>query len=112
MPGLEAEGATPPRITDVLSLIDQMFSTGHVPGGEWQESQLRDVRSLLERGVFRVLDWPYDHRKAVGVPLHLKSWVKQLIDETRDGSSHYTIVSTNYDIAFEREVYRQLGFGR
>ncbi len=112
MPGLSHHDSSPPLITDVLSLIDQMLAAGNVPGGKISDSQMRHVRLLLERAIFRVLDWPYDHKDDAAVPALLKGLVDGLIESTKDEGAHCTIVSTNYDIAVEREIYRRLGFGR
>ncbi len=41
MPGLSHHDSSPPLITDVLSLIDQMLAAGNVPGGKISDSQMR-----------------------------------------------------------------------
>lgn len=110
MPGLDHPDAVPPMITDVLSLIDQMLVSRHVPSGKTTDFQMRQMRRLLERAIFRVLKWPYRHREATSIPAVLSGLVDGLMQRTANGGEHCAIVSTNYDIAVEMEIYRRLGF--
>jgi NAD-dependent SIR2 family protein deacetylase len=108
MPGLVRDDVSLPLITDVLSLTDQLLVGGHTALPMQTQEELVAARVLLERSIFRVLTWPYEHKEANEVPPVLRDSVDALLRGSDDGAARYSIVSTNYDIAFEREIYRRL----
>lgn len=91
-----------PLITEVLSLVDYSLLSSSVSSLDLSRKRLEEFRRLLERAVVATLDWPYQN---MNVPACLKKfgdWVRYLIKSGEPVS----IISTNYDIAVEKEVFR------
>jgi hypothetical protein len=86
--------------------MDQLLASGVAPYPGCSREELRKFRRMMELAIFRVLAWPYDHREERSVPGVLKELVKQLLE--RRESSSVALISTNYDIALEAELFRQL----
>lgn len=63
---------------------------------------------LIEQAMFTVLRWPYNPDDDADVPRLLRDLVTRIDATVRDATSYCSIVSTNYDIAVEYEVYRRL----
>jgi hypothetical protein len=91
-----------PLVTEVLSLVDYSLISSSVSSLDLSRKRLDEFRRLLERAVVATLDWPY---QAMNVPACLKKfgdWIQYLI---RSGES-VSIISTNYDISVENELFR------
>ena len=107
MPGLQTcDAEHVPLITDVLSMIDQLLVADSSPFPGCDVNELRRFRRMLECAIFEMLRWPYRHRHDAEVPELLKKLVKQI--STMAHQSHVAIVSTNYDVAVEQELFRCL----
>jgi hypothetical protein len=108
LPGLDSVGDNLPLITDVLSLIDHLLASGFVSSPRFQSASLQELRELLERAILQVLAQPSDPdlAKLNGPTLtDLAKW----IDARGRAGRPVTIISTNYDIALESEIYPLLG---
>ena len=123
-----------PPVTDVLSAIDHFLQSGIVPDLEFSLPDLLRARALLERGIFELLvrnedpdtlqmkdvpdvvseEWRQtSHRQLL--PLRPPSpelsatvdWLKELASSSDD---RVTVISTNYDIEVEQQLYNWLGY--
>jgi hypothetical protein len=130
------DSARLPSITDLLSTIDYLLSTGNAPGPAIDLALLSRARTLLERAIFEVLvrmEHP-DALRMEGVPAAVgEEWentyarhvlarentpdapariaaANWILDQVRAGQK-VTLISMNYDIEIEQELYRQLGYG-
>jgi hypothetical protein len=99
-----------PLITDVFSLVEYAIAAGEaLPIGD--EGALRRCRDLLKHAITDVLIGDFlepwntrnvEHRRQKAVLDRLTSWIQKL---GRDGG----VVSTNYDIGIEYELFRRVG---
>jgi hypothetical protein len=128
--------ASLPPITDILSAIDYSLLSGNSPGAGLTLRDLEQSRRLLERAIFELLsanvstgalemdgvpdtvsnEWREAAARRVfptktvdqGMELRQKlvAWLQGLV-----ASGHQvTLISTNYDIEVEQELYNQLGY--
>jgi hypothetical protein len=112
LPGIEraAPNALPP-VTEILSLIDQLLVSGASPFPGYSQEDIRRMRRMLELAIFRVLKFPYSRRKIDQVPELFRQLINQLC---RIGNAGWrvAIISTNYDMALDSELFRQLAADR
>lgn len=122
-----------PLITDVLSLIDHLALNFNAASKALTPSELARGRGLLERAIFEALAPSYDSdtidlpaplekerrtAQETGVSFDQGKGVPQLLTNLVDWiqkeaqSAKVSIVSTNYDIAVETELFRRLGYQR
>jgi hypothetical protein len=123
-----------PLITDVFSAVDHLLITGHAPAPEVTPDDLRRVRVLLERAIFELLvreesssDAPNDQGKSSELDLKRRMAVMSILpprppDQAAEltrtvqwlrklpagPNGRVTLISTNYDIEVEQELFRQL----
>lgn len=91
-----------PLVTEVLSLVDYSLISSSVSSLDLSRRKLDEFRRLLERAVVATLDWPY---QTTNVPSSLRKfsdWIRHLIRS----EEHVSIVSTNYDVSLEKELFR------
>jgi hypothetical protein len=102
-PGI-ARDVPPPSITDVLSLLDHSIAASSTPLRAGGLAELQTVRRLLERGIFEV--FPPEERADKGDALdRLCRWVA---DVARSPDDDIGIISTNYDLVVETELFERL----
>jgi hypothetical protein len=105
LPGLKTGQSTLPSITDVLSTLDHFLSSRDVPQPMFQPRFLEDLRTRLEYGVLQVLGGP-DDPASFRSRRHLLSQLAELLcGPPRPADSPVTVISTNYDILLETEIY-------
>jgi hypothetical protein len=104
LPGFNLPDLELPLITDVLSLIDHALSVSNLPLPRKAPPDLIRFRTLLERAIFEVLDWPY---KNYDVPRNLVQLVDWLMFKKKDDAHSVGVISTNYDIAIETELFKR-----
>jgi NAD-dependent SIR2 family protein deacetylase len=119
-----------PWITDVLSLLDHLAIYSNALSPKLGPLELVRARSLLERGIFESLERTYSNpdfdlpetikkewasvsantvrlSQCAYTDAHLTKMVDWLEYE-RSRSENLTVISTNYDIAVETELYVRL----
>lgn len=103
-PGIEHVDSTHVLVTEVLSIIDYMIASACVPAPLARRDDLQECRTLLERAIVEILDWPHDPRHPNDVPselLRLSKWMFEI-----GAASSFSLISTNYDEVIETELYR------
>jgi hypothetical protein len=140
MPGLEqwqagtsssGESEGLPLITDVLSLIDHLALNSNAASASLSSAKLTMLRKLLERAIFEALvrdysvnalDLPAQFQENQGIAQErgftfegdsqaptllttLGDWIQSEFE-----SGKVTIISTNYDIAAETELFKRIQF--
>jgi hypothetical protein len=124
-----------PLITDVLSAVDYSLLTANAPDPDFALSELAQARTLLERAIFELLvrneDLDSLHMKDVPdvVQAELQQTAKLpfLAERAQDHDSErrrtvdwlmnlgsrsgdrVTLISTNYDVEIEQELYTRFG---
>jgi hypothetical protein len=125
-----------PPITDVLSALDYLMLSGNAPAPHFPGSDLIRGRLLFERAVFELLvrTEGADIMSMEGVPdavrkewqhtaeLHVfptgpsrsesetRRTVDWLMELTAASAGPVVVISTNYDIEVEQELYARLGY--
>jgi NAD-dependent SIR2 family protein deacetylase len=136
LPNREAWRETFPPITDVLSTVDYSLLSASAPSPDFTLSELARGRMLLERAVFELLvrnespdalhmegmpetvadEWrqtgelqllPQRPHKYLLERQRVVDWLMELAPTSKD---HVTLISTNYDIEVEQELYTRLGY--
>ena len=99
-PGLTRTRAdTLPSITEVLSLIDYSVVAARPAFRNHEAAQLVELRTLLERGILEMVEWPY----GIGTePRSLDQLTTWLRAHARAG--HIGIITTNYDVSIGTEL--------
>jgi NAD-dependent SIR2 family protein deacetylase len=124
-----------PPITDVLSTLDYFLVTSNAPRRGLTLSELSRARLLLERALFELLVRKDDSIRMKDVPKGVEGewrettrrpflwrreeryeeelrrtvdWLTRLAGKPAD--ARVTLISTNYDIEIEQELYRRLGY--
>jgi hypothetical protein len=101
LPGLDGfdDDSNLPLVTDILSLIDHSLTSGRTLIQGQTNAGLVDMRRLLERAILHVIETgePYTDRERQV----LTAFTKWLSMDKVDG-----IISTNYDLAVERELFK------
>jgi hypothetical protein len=109
LPGLKSDRSALPSITDVLSMLDHFLSARDVPLPMFQPRFLEDLRTRLEYAVLLALGGPDDpvafHNRR-HLLIQLARW---LCGTSRPTDSCVTLISTNYDILIETEIYGASG---
>jgi hypothetical protein len=125
-----------PLITDVLSAVDFFLLSASAPIPGLPLSELAQARTLLERAIFELLvrnetpdaismagmpemvflEWQRTAKRTV-LPTRsvdyeverdrIVNWLFKLRSESRD---RVTLISTNYDIEIEQELYSKFGY--
>lgn len=123
-----------PPITDLLSSIDFLLRSANVPMPQFELEGLSRGRTLLERAIFELLvrhddptnlqmegmpdavreEWKGTFEREVlsRRPSEFESEVRRTVDWIMDLAAHQrvTVISTNYDIEVEQEIYKRLGY--
>src|SRR2546430_11845685 len=94
-----------PLITDVLSLVDLLLTTGEVPAPKWSRADLEDLRTLLEEAVILAIEGDAEVGFGNEALDRLTDWILNLPDE---GRPPLTIVSTNCDVLVESLVFTKI----
>lgn len=101
MPGFRDESLKLPLVTDVLSLLDHALVTGNALLPKKSPSDLAQFRELLERAIASVIEtdelYTEDEQRILDT---FSEWLASRVGEGNGG-----IVSTNYDISVERELF-------
>ena len=125
-----------PMITDVLSALDYFLLSANAPSPDFSIPDLVRARSLVERAIFELVvriqssdtidmsgvpdavnrEWqhtaklrPFQARAPdTGTDVHRTAeWILGLPHE---GEDRVTLISTNYDIEIEQELYNRIGY--
>lgn len=126
-----------PPITDILSAIDYFLLSSNTPGAGLTQQDVDRLRRLLERAIFELLvaNEGTDSPLMEGVPdqvsdqrrkstelgilpprssdpgLELRRRIVDWLQSLASGPGHQvSIISTNYDIEIEQELYNRLGY--
>ena len=104
-PGIFAS-ATPPQITEVLSLLDHLIFTGNSAVPRFPRERLTRLRALLERAVATVVTAPDNTRDASQLALvqRLAEWVVAESGKPAPHKHLVTVITTNYDLAVEKPL--------
>lgn len=105
LPAVLDEDVELPLITDVLSLIDLMLSTGEVAVPMFSTAKMEDLRALLEEAIVETIEPGSDDPQWDESLDRLTDWVLNVLDT--DGAP-LTIVSTNYDTLVESLVFEKI----
>ncbi|HET7745690.1 MAG TPA: hypothetical protein VFM29_00220, partial [Vicinamibacteria bacterium] len=106
VPGLFRDGVTPPLLTDLLSLVDQLVAEGHATAPQLSVRALDRLRVLLEQATAEVLARPVDGESAQPNRPLLDRFVDWISSCARAGGPcHLRIISTNYDVVLEKRLY-------
>ena len=92
-----------PLITDVLSLIDLLLSTGEIAVPMLSTEEMEDLRTLLEEAIIHSIE-PAEGRDREGPIDRLTDWVLSAVDE----GAPLAVVSTNYDTLVESLVFEKI----
>ena len=95
-----------PVITEILSLLDHIIINGNTLWIEKDKISVLYYRRLLERAIIEVLDLPHLYY-AEGIPHVLRAVSKWIYSNHKD--NYFTIISTNYDLAIEMQLFRLIG---
>src|SRR3954468_14702971 len=107
-PPLFGGAVEPPLITDLLSLVDHLLTAGNAPQPDLDLAALERLRVLLERAIAEVLAEPTVPDRAdanEGVLSHFVDWMH---DRAERGDRQLSIITTNYDVAIEKQLYARL----
>ena len=105
LPGIdEIEDKNLPLITEILSLVDYSLLSASVSSKALSRNDLEELRRLLERAIVETLEWPYT---SLDVPPRLRRFADWLYQLASAGES-IAIISTNYDISVETELFHKL----
>lgn len=104
MPAFFNEDVDLPLITDVLSLIDLLLSTGEVAVPMFSTKQMEDLRALLEESIIQSIEGSADAEGASQRLDRVTDWILNVGDE----GPPLTIVSTNYDTVIETLLFGKI----
>jgi hypothetical protein len=93
-----------PLITDVLSLVDHSLVSANAIGLSVQRRDLQRLRRLLERAIYKALDWDTDYDAR---PKLLHMFVDSL-RQLRENGVHVGFISTNYDPVVEVYLFKRI----
>jgi hypothetical protein len=93
-----------PLITDVLSLIDLLLTTGEVAVPMLSTEEMEDLRTLLEEAIIYSIEPDAGEEQGSAALDRLTDWILNAIDEGRA----MTVVSTNYDTVVESLVFEKI----
>jgi len=94
-----------PLVTDVLSLIDLLLSTGEVAVPMLSTKEMEDFRALLEEAIVETIERGSDDPRSLETLDRLTDWMLNALD--LDGAP-LTIVSTNYDTLVESLLFEKI----
>lgn len=101
------EPATPlPLITDTLSLIDLLLTTGEVAIPMLSTAQMSDLRTLLEQAIMAAIE-NGNERRSDDTLDKLTDWILNVRDVDQ---RPLTIVSTNYDTLLDAQLFDKINF--
>ena len=92
-----------PLITDVLSLVDYLLATGEAPIPKFGSDQLQDLRILLEQAVIEAIEESETTNTA-----SLSKLTDWILSAPVAGEEPLSIVSTNYDMVIEKQLFEKL----
>jgi NAD-dependent SIR2 family protein deacetylase len=106
--GLFEPGLEPPLITDILSLLDQLLADGAALHAGLGPRALARLRALLEDAIAEALEAPSlpAAPEAAALRDRLVGW---MVTVAEDPARRLTVITTNYDQAFEKGLYASLG---
>lgn len=105
LPGFNSVSpANLPLITDVLSLVDHSLYILNSPAPMMTTKDLTRLRILLERAILEVLDVDLPQYDPPDSLVRLTNW---MIAQHRIEGTPVGIISTNYDIALETQLFKQ-----
>jgi NAD-dependent SIR2 family protein deacetylase len=93
-----------PLITDVLSLIDLLLTTGEVAVPMLSTEEMEDLRTLLEEAIIYSIEPASGETQESAALDRLTDWILNAADE----GAALTIVSTNYDTVVESLVFEKI----
>jgi NAD-dependent SIR2 family protein deacetylase len=103
LPGFNSVGSEDlPLITDVLSLVDHSLHSSNSLTPLMSTKALIRFRTLLERAILEVLDMGLLMHDSPHLPNRLSDW---LIAQARIEGQKVGIISTNYDIELETQLF-------
>ena len=102
--------AAHPLITDVLSLTDHLINEKVALGADFSGGELESFRALMEHAVISTLEPDGDlasKRRREELLRRLVDWI--LMPGAKESTSQpRTIISTNYDIILEQEIFTRM----
>jgi hypothetical protein len=108
LPGIEEVRDQLPLITDVLSLIDHLLTSGDVCSPRFLPKYMEELRELLERAIMAVLEKPIDPDRAAQGQYRLDKLTEWICGSRQETGQPVTVVTTNYDVLLERAIYSNL----
>src|ERR1044071_5314509 len=103
LPAFFDDGIELPLITDVLSLIDLLLSTGEIAVPMLSTEEMEDLRTLLEEAIIHSIE-PAEGPDREGPIDRLTDWILS----AADGGAPLAVVSTNYDTVVESLVFEKI----
>jgi hypothetical protein len=94
-----------PLITDVLSLIDLLLSTGEIGIPMISADEMEDFRTLLVQAIVESIEQAWGDPRANKSLGHLTDWI---LDLSEAGETPLTMISTNYDTLLEFLLFEKL----
>jgi NAD-dependent SIR2 family protein deacetylase len=105
LPAVFEEDIELPLITDVLSLIDQLLSTGEIGIPMVSTNDMEDFRTLLVQAIVETIEAARSDPRSNQALDRLTDWV---LNMPESGETPLTIVSTNYDTLLESFLFEKL----
>jgi hypothetical protein len=105
LPAVWDESIELPLITDVLSLVDLLLTTGETAVPMMTTADLEDFRTLLEEAVIQTIEAGSGDTRSDEALDRLTDWILNFPD---DGKPPLTIVSTNYDVLVESLLFAKI----
>ncbi|WP_394825708.1 SIR2 family protein [Pendulispora albinea] len=99
-----------PQITDVLSLLDRLATDGNGLGPRFSADDARQTRHQLDRAIAEVLDGPADPPAIADSLKKRRQWADAVMRRIENGD-RVTLITTNYDLLFERALYERMAEG-
>lgn len=93
-----------PLITDVLSLIDLLLTTGEVAVPMLSTEEMEDLRTLLEEAIIHSIEPAAGEVQSGDALDKLTDWILNAVDQ----GPAMTVVSTNYDTVVESLVFEKI----
>ena len=104
LPSFFDEDVELPLITDVLSLVDLLLTTGEVAVPMFSTSEMEDLRVLLEEAIIETIEKGSGNEHADEMLDRLTDWMLNVPDE----EAPLTVVSTNYDTIVESLLFQKI----
>lgn len=103
MPAVFEDDVEVPLITDVLSLIDLLLTTGEIGIPMVSTNDMEDFRTLLLQAIVETIEKGWSSLRSNPHMDRLTDWILNQPDE-----SPLTIVSTNYDTLIESLLFEKI----